>query len=396
MNGSRAIRNAKTMAVDLLGGAYPRFVYGGGVRGVPVFASHGVTPALFEAQLAFVRDNGYRTLSADEFYEIACGRRAPEQRAVMLTYDDGLGSLWSVGLPLVKRYGVTIVVFLIPGRIRSGGVGPTLEDLAAGRARIEDVLQRDAGEQPFLTWDEITQMHESGLVDFQSHTLTHQLMFTSPRIEGYFNPALARRLSPFQLPEWMANGLSRPAWGRPLYTAAPRMSAGRHYLEDAGLRRACEGYVAERGGAAFFERPAWRRELATSSRDFRRRHGDLGRFETAEERQAALSSELREAKRFIEEQLPGKTVRHLAYPWGADSALAIRLSAQAGYVTNFPAKVAGSYMGITRGQPLIAGRFGMDFLFRLPGRGRQPLWRTLAKKLSRNVANLPEASPELK
>ena len=49
----RTIRKARTMAVDLATGAYPSFVYGGALRGVPVFTTHGVTPDLLEKSRQF-------------------------------------------------------------------------------------------------------------------------------------------------------------------------------------------------------------------------------------------------------------------------------------------------------------------------------------------------------
>jgi peptidoglycan/xylan/chitin deacetylase (PgdA/CDA1 family) len=373
------------MAADLLRGAYPRFVYGGGQQEVPVFTTHGVEPESFERQLRFLRDNGYRTLTADEFFDVASGARAPQPRSVVLTYDDGLGSLWSVGLPLLKRYGMKVVIFLIPARIRSGGLGPTLDDLRAGRADAATVLARDTSEKPLLTWEEIAAMHDTGLVDFQSHSLTHGMVFCSDRLSGFVSPSLARRLTRFQVPEWTPQDDGCARLGRPLYPAAPRLSDCRRYLEDLEARRACEAHVEQRGGAAFFERPGWRRELEEQWRTIHQRQPSGGRYETDAERETALGHELRESKRLIEARLPGKTVRHLAYPWGRDCELAMRLAAQAGYASVFPGKVAGSYVGITPGRPLIAARFGMDFLPRLPGRGREALWRTLAKKLSRNA-----------
>jgi peptidoglycan/xylan/chitin deacetylase (PgdA/CDA1 family) len=383
-SGMRSVRNAVAMAVDLALGAYPRFVYGGALRGVPVFTGHGVEADLLEAQLRFLTQNGYRTLTADELHDTVTGARRPSGREVVLTYDDGMGSLWSVGMPLFARYGVQVVVFLIPARVRSDGLGPTLDDVAAGRAAPEAVRDRDRGDRAFLSWEEIRAMDATGLVDFQSHTLTHSRVFCSAEIEDFVSPELARRLTRFQVPEWSEDPARDLRPGRPLYRSASRMRDVRRYLEDPALRATCEQYVAGHGGEAFFARPAWRSELRDCF-ERARRQGDRGRYETPEERDAELHRELRGSKEAIEAQLPGKRVRHLAYPWGEESALAERAAEEAGYTTTFPAKVAGRYVGVRAGPTLRIGRFGMDFLFRLPGQEREPLRSVLRRKLGKNL-----------
>ena len=51
----------------------------------------------FERRLAHLKDNRYETLSADEYLAVLEGAAYPPERAVLLTFDDGRGSLWSVG-----------------------------------------------------------------------------------------------------------------------------------------------------------------------------------------------------------------------------------------------------------------------------------------------------------
>ena len=106
------------MPRDLLRGRYPPFVTGGELpRGdVPVFVFHGAEPDSFSRKLAHLAENGYVTLSADEYVAVLRGQRKPEERAVVLTFDDGRGSVWSVAAPLLRRHGMKAVVFLVPGR----------------------------------------------------------------------------------------------------------------------------------------------------------------------------------------------------------------------------------------------------------------------------------------
>ena len=348
-------------------------MYGGALRRTPVFCLHGVEPQLFEAQLRFLTANNYHTLTTEDLEELMSGSLDSERKSVMLTFDDGWGSLWSVGLPLLKKYGVKVVVFLAAGRIRSGGLGPDLD------------LRRDSSEHPFLTWEEIGEMHETGLVDFQSHTLTHNRVFCSPRIVDFAHPSLMHECDLLQVPEWNTDGAASPRLGRPVYASSPRTGECRRYLEDPGLRQACEKYVADLGGTGFFRRPRWRRGLAGLACGYRENSTAPDRYETDEERRLALWREMHESKRLIEQHLPGKTVRHVAYPWHCYSKLAVELSSEAGYLTNFVGKLSRRYDGVQRGTPALVARVGEDFLFRLPGKERVPLLRVLLGKLARRT-----------
>ncbi|MCX6375006.1 MAG: polysaccharide deacetylase family protein, partial [Armatimonadetes bacterium] len=107
------LREIASTALDLILLRYPGFVYGESCsRAMPVFCFHGVEPESFEAMLAFLDTNGYVTLDADQYYALVTGLESAPQNAVVLTFDDGWGSLWSIGSPLLKRYAVKIVVFL--------------------------------------------------------------------------------------------------------------------------------------------------------------------------------------------------------------------------------------------------------------------------------------------
>ena len=137
---SRSAREAWEVPRDLLRGRYPPFVTGGELpRGdVPVFVFHGAEPESFGRKIAHLAENGYVTLSADEYVAVLRGERQPEERAVVLTFDDGRGSVWSVAAPLLRRLGMKAVVFLVPGRIESRPARPS----RPGRTSRKDAWTR--------------------------------------------------------------------------------------------------------------------------------------------------------------------------------------------------------------------------------------------------------------
>lgn len=386
---AKNLSEVTSTAVDLMTGRYPGFVYGAGIPPgqVPVFCFHSAEPDLFEARLAFLAENSYETLTADEYLSIARGEASPPPRAVMLTFDDGWGSLWSIGFPSLKKHGLKIVVFLIPGRIGDRNEYlPNLGDPVSPDG-IENALSRDSSDHPLLTWDEIAEMHESGLVDFQSHSYSHSLIRRSPRIVDFIHPGMLRSSNLFELPPTVRQGTIavHARMGEPLYESAPRLSDERQVFPPSRIAEECASLV-ESHGPGFFEHPEWRSKLWEVAGKHTVTSGDLS-VEPESERVSALWKELFDSRRLIEAHLPGKEVRHICYPWHVAGRTALRMAREVGYDAGYMGKVQGRYYnsGVTAPGPLQVARIGGDFFFRLPGKGRVSLMRMLFRKLSRRV-----------
>ena len=79
---TRQVREVWEVPRDLLLRRYPPFVTGGALpRGhVPVFVFHSVEPDSFGRKLQHLADNDYRTLTAQEYFDILTrGATAPER-----------------------------------------------------------------------------------------------------------------------------------------------------------------------------------------------------------------------------------------------------------------------------------------------------------------------------
>lgn len=381
----RQAREAFEVPRDLLLGRYPAFVTGGPLpRGhVPVFVFHSLEPESFARKLRYLAENDYVALSATEYYQFLVGTRPAPSNAVVLTFDDGRGSLWSVGQPLMRRYGMKGIVFLVPGRTpsRPHPLPPTWDDVEARRQSPDAILAREKGEGAFLSWEEIESLGHSGLFDFQSHTLTHARIHTAPRVTGFLTPDLRHGYTAMDVPVMEVDGRDRLAHelplGTPLLHSEPRTSESIRFHEEADIRSACVDAVAEEG-EGFFARRDWRARL--------RRLVDHrpigGRWETAEQREAALRHELAEAKRLIE-QRTNRAVLHICYPWHAAGPTVQRLARDTGYRTAFMGKVPGTPITLTGGDPMCIARIGEDYVELLPGRGRADLGQVLRQKWQR-------------
>ncbi|MBW5486719.1 polysaccharide deacetylase family protein [Streptomyces bambusae] len=120
-----------------------------------------VTPAVLEAQLQWLRSRGLRGVSVGELRRArAAGRGAG---LVGLSFDDGYADFPGEALPLLRRYGCTATVFVLPGRLGVDNVwdplGPRKALLTAEGIREVAAAGQEIGSHGLL------HQHLSGLAD---------------------------------------------------------------------------------------------------------------------------------------------------------------------------------------------------------------------------------------
>lgn len=382
----RRARDAWEVPRDLLLGRYPAFVTGGALEAgeIPVFVFHEAEPESFAAALAHLARNGYETLTIDEYLAVLRGRRAAPPRAVLLTFDDGRGSVWSVAAPLLRRHGMRAACFLVPGRVGSHAPGPTWDDVEAGRADRAAVLAREASGPALMSWEEIGALARGGVFSFHSHSLTHARVHTGSELAGFVTPGSRRGYSAFDQPLVRAGARDlmgdEVPLGTPLFRSAPRLSDARRFFEDEAVRETCVARVRDGGGERFFDEPRWRDRLEAALP----RQRVSGRLETAAEQEAQQRRELVESRRLIEERTGAPAV-HLCYPWHVAGARAQRLALEAGYESAFCGKVAGVPVTRPGGDVHRIARLGEDWVVLLPGEGRSTLGAVLRRKWRRRL-----------
>lgn len=392
---SEAYRKNREDLRALVLGQYPPFFYrrsrGIAPNEIPVFAFHSVLPDRFESQMAYLAENGYRTIDANGLLEIVRGRRTASERTVAITFDDGRGSLWATAFPILQKYGIRAIAFIVPCRIRDASrPNPNLKDVLDGRCAQGSVLARDATE-PFLTWSEVREMDRSGLIEFQSHSCWHHTVYVSERVVDFANPAidgsfLRGSLHPVVRREGRDVVPERLEWGSPIYDWAPALASERRYLEDEDATRNLTRHVRENGADRFFERPGWRRMLHRVAEDaVRRRNGSEARYQRPEERYADMLEDLRRSKELIEDRV-GKRVAHLCYPWFQGSEMAVQASKAAGYESNHWGVLKTGAVNRPGSDPFRVARMIDDYIFLLPGKGRSTLPAVLADRVRRITA----------
>ena len=381
-------------AAWLRNGCYPNFVTAREPQtlgqDVPVFVFHTIEPIELEAQLTFLAENGYATLSCDDLLDHLTGAAVAPPRSVLLTIDDGRASVWSIALPLLERYDARATVFLIPGYVSPGDQpAATLADVWAGRCTAAQVRPRDPG---LMTWVEI-EAAATGHIDFQAHTLYHHRVPVGDRIVDFVNPAMRGALfdlpiEPGQEETLLSRGIEG-LYGAPVYENDALMSGRPRFRGRAGVANACIAHVANAGGAEFFRSSGWRAELDRVVAAWSAEHGARGALENFAALRDAMVDDLRRARRLIEEHLPRHRVRHLCLPYTIGSAQAMQAARQAGYATCFWGVLADRRTNRPGEDPYRCPRLKADYIFRLPGRGRRTLGAILSAKLKRRLAGRP-------
>lgn len=125
---------------------------------IPVFCYHNALADGLEKDLAFLAANGYQTLVASEVVDVLTGATPTPPKPVALTFDDGLLSLETVGLPLFERYCAKATIFAITGLTPEGRTAT-----AGGR---DDLFR-------LLGWDNLRALRDTGLVEIGSHGHRH-------------------------------------------------------------------------------------------------------------------------------------------------------------------------------------------------------------------------------
>jgi biofilm PGA synthesis lipoprotein PgaB len=126
----------------------------------------------------WLRGNGYRIVSLEDVFQATNGGKPLPDKAVLLTFDDGLVSFYTHVFPLLRTYRFPALFALENSWI----------DMPDGERMDYNGMQ--CGHECFVSWDQVHQMQASGLVEMASHTDDlHDGMLGNP--QGNLLPAAA-------------------------------------------------------------------------------------------------------------------------------------------------------------------------------------------------------------
>ena len=128
----------------------------------------------------YLRGNGYTPISVDQLIGARDRGQALPEKPVMLTFDDGLGSVYTHVYPLLRQYQYPAVV----------GIVGSWMDMAEGET--VDYGHDHFAHDQIVTWDQLREMSDSGLVEIASHSHDlHRGVRANP--QGNTQPAAVTR-----------------------------------------------------------------------------------------------------------------------------------------------------------------------------------------------------------
>ena len=126
--------------------------------GIPILEYHMVTmhpredaehynvpPEEFAAQLDYLSEQGYTTITMLEYMKAKKGKLTLPEKPIILTFDDGYADNYQEMLPILEAHGMKAVVYMVTNMI---------------------------GQPGYLSWEQLREMQERG-VEIGSHTANH-------------------------------------------------------------------------------------------------------------------------------------------------------------------------------------------------------------------------------
>ena len=169
-----------------------------------------VSPESFKRQMYFLKSRHYNVTKLEDIQDMVKKNRFPS-KTIAITFDDGYENNYTNAYPVLKNLGLHATIFIIPALVGADG---------------------------YLTWDQIIEMSESGVITIGSHTMTHPWLPGQPEqkmdseirdskraIEGHLN----KEVSVFSYPLGGFNKTIREKVIKADYKIAVATNPGRKY-----------------------------------------------------------------------------------------------------------------------------------------------------------------------
>lgn len=139
---------------------------------VPVLLYHHLEPGAdgsngavisteeFAAQMAWLADNGYTSVTTADLLDWLNGAQPLPDRPVMITFDDGYRSNYAYAYPVLQQHGFTGVVFM-----------------------VTSLAGQKFGSLEYLGWEDMRALTASGVIEIQAHSHDgHRLIGGEPAL----------------------------------------------------------------------------------------------------------------------------------------------------------------------------------------------------------------------
>lgn len=104
-----------------------------------------VTPPIFEKQLQYLIESGYRAVSLEDLILASENKKVLPDKPIVITFDDGWENQYIYAFPLLSKYGLTATFFVFTNAI---------------------------GHERYLTWEQVQILSDAGMI-IGSHSKSH-------------------------------------------------------------------------------------------------------------------------------------------------------------------------------------------------------------------------------
>ena len=144
----------------------PILMYHNLLEGSAAGDSLNVSAEAFDDQMNQLKARGYNTITFSNLYDHYMNGSPLAENPVIITFDDGYESNYTIGYPILKKYGLKACIFVITDAI---------------------------GHSNYLDEEQIREIASSGVIDIQSHSASHSYFLYSDTEENIADELLKSR-----------------------------------------------------------------------------------------------------------------------------------------------------------------------------------------------------------
>jgi peptidoglycan/xylan/chitin deacetylase (PgdA/CDA1 family) len=208
-------------------------------------------PATFASQMRWLYENDYHVIPLSHLVQHLHRRTSLPARSIVITFDDGFESIYTVAFPILARYGFSATVFLVAGYCGGSNNWPH---------QPQAILHH-----PLLTWAQVREMDGQG-IEFGAHTMNHPWLdqLTPGEIEYEVLSSKA------QIEEQIGHPIDLFAYPYGRYNEEVRTIVGRAYAGACSTRLGMAGprsdlFALERIEMLYLAHPLLFRQLSNPS-----------------------------------------------------------------------------------------------------------------------------------
>lgn len=308
----------------------------------------------FEDQIRFISKH-YDTIFLKEYWEMRSGVKQLNEKALVITLDDGFLDNWIWAYPILKKYNVRATIFVCPEFVdASSSLRPNLDDYRNNKVSFEAIHQWG-----YLNWNEMREMIASGFIDIQSHTMSHTKYFISDKLIGFHHPGndclypvgnLYPALKPYHISD--SSFEKQLPFGYPLFEEISSVCARIHSINPVFIK-ACIDKLKDVDFTQYSFHKAFTL-VENIYHQFQKNNELIIAVEEEENYKKRLEYEIAGSKIALEKNL-NKPIEFLCWPHGDNSHEAHAVAMKAGYL----ATTTGSKMDIPQSADRIPDRIGL-------------------------------------